>query len=147
MHTWRRLNHLVHLLTHKYLVHCRPSVCFQNIWRYGLNVVRSKLFGDFLVRHYLLVVRWWCINGYLIDLRLHRSHIDWLGLDLHQFSDLRVNRGNIKFLAVDLEATPISSANESRFYLMKSAIWRGRFCGGVNISDGSEEIAKLLNEL
>ena len=49
------------------------------------------------------------------------------------------------FLPVDLEATPISSANENRFGLIKLSIQSGRFCGGVGISDGSETIAKLLN--
>ena len=46
-----------------------------------------------------------------------------------------------------LKATPISSANESRFGLMKSSIRSGRFRVGVGISDGSVTIAKLFNGL
>ena len=63
------------------------------------------------------------------------------------FSTLGLIEVTSSFLPVDLEATPIFSANESRFGLMKSSIRSGRFRGGVEISDGNEAIAKLLNAL
>ena len=63
------------------------------------------------------------------------------------FSTLGLIKVTSSFLPVDLDATPISSANKSRFGFMKSVIRRGRFRGGFGILDGSEEIAKLLNAL
>ena len=68
-----------------------------------------------------------------------------LGLDLNHFVlILGLIEATSSFLPVGLKATHISSANESRFGLMKSFIRTERFFRGVGISDESETIAKLL---